>query len=53
MRKCWDAKPDRRPEMHEVVKMLEAIDTSKGGGMIPKDQTPFRSCFCFAPARGP
>ncbi|CAJ1977181.1 unnamed protein product [Sphenostylis stenocarpa] len=30
IRKCWDAKPDRRPEMHEVVEMLEAIDTSQG-----------------------
>ncbi|XP_061376179.1 serine/threonine-protein kinase STY13-like isoform X2 [Gastrolobium bilobum] len=51
MRKCWDGKPESRPEMHEVVRMLEAIDTSKGGGMIPEDQTPF--CFCFVPLRGP
>ena len=51
MRKCWDGNASRRPEMSEVVKMLEAIDTSKGGGMIPEDQTP--SCFCFAPSRGP
>ncbi|GLU08907.1 hypothetical protein SLE2022_257910 [Rubroshorea leprosula] len=51
MRKCWDANADKRPEMDEVVRMLEAIDTSKGGGMIPEDQTP--TCFCFAPARGP
>lgn len=51
MRKCWDKNPEKRPEMHEVVRMLEAIDTSKGGGMIPEDQTPF--CFCFIPARGP
>ncbi|KAG1358660.1 putative serine/threonine-protein kinase STY13 [Cocos nucifera] len=27
MRKCWDANPDKRPEMDEVVKLLEAIDT--------------------------
>ncbi|KAB1218133.1 Serine/threonine-protein kinase HT1 [Morella rubra] len=51
MRKCWDANADKRPEMDEVVRMLEAIDTSKGGGMIPEDQA--RGCFCFAPARGP
>ena len=51
MRKCWDANAEKRPEMTEVVRMLEAIDTSKGGGMIPEDQA--ASCFCFAPARGP
>ncbi|KAL9237644.1 hypothetical protein vseg_012168 [Gypsophila vaccaria] len=51
MKKCWDVHPEKRPEMDEVVKMLEAIDTSKGGGMIPDDQTP--SCFCFGRLRGP
>lgn len=51
MRKCWDANPDKRPEMDEVVRLLEAIDTSKGGGMIPEDQA--RGCFCFGPKRGP
>ncbi|KAL3517602.1 hypothetical protein ACH5RR_020191 [Cinchona calisaya] len=51
MRKCWDANPDNRPEMDEVVRLLEAIDTSKGGGMIPEDQA--RGCFCFGPTRGP
>ncbi|GMH02400.1 hypothetical protein Nepgr_004239 [Nepenthes gracilis] len=51
MRKCWHSSPDRRPEMDEVVQLLEAIDTSKGGGMIPKDQAP--GCFCFSWARGP
>ncbi|CAA6665498.1 unnamed protein product [Spirodela intermedia] len=35
MKRCWDANPDRRPEMDEVVAILEAIDTTKGGGMIP------------------
>lgn len=50
MRKCWDAHPERRPDMDEVVRLLEAVDTSKGGGMIPDDQAP--GCFCFT-ARGP
>lgn len=51
MRRCWDGNPDHRPPMDEVVKMLEAIDTSKGGGMIPEDQ--MGGCFCFHPMRGP
>ncbi|OVA15530.1 Protein kinase domain [Macleaya cordata] len=51
MRKCWDANPEKRPDMDEVVRLLEAIDTSKGGGMIPEDQT--NGCFCFSVARGP
>ncbi|TXG72105.1 hypothetical protein EZV62_000684 [Acer yangbiense] len=50
MKRCWDGNAMKRPEMDEVVRMLEAIDTSKGGGMIPDDQAP--GCFCFAP-RGP
>ncbi|PQQ16929.1 Serine/threonine-protein kinase STY8 [Prunus yedoensis var. nudiflora] len=51
MRKCWDVSPDKRPEMEEVVKLLYAIDTSKGGGMIPEDQA--TGCFCFGKRRGP
>nr|KYP75000.1 Serine/threonine-protein kinase HT1 [Cajanus cajan] len=51
MRKCWDSKPERRPEMHEVVKMLEAIDTSKGGGMIPTLRN--HHVFCLFPTRRP
>ncbi|KAG6785887.1 hypothetical protein POTOM_007478 [Populus tomentosa] len=51
MRKCWDANPEKRPEMDEVVRLLEAIDTSKGGGMLPEDQS--TGCLCFTPARGP
>ncbi|XP_047980393.1 serine/threonine-protein kinase STY13-like isoform X1 [Salvia hispanica] len=51
MRRCWDAKPENRPEMDEVVRMLEAVDTSKGGGMIPDDEA--SGCFCFRPSRGP
>lgn len=51
MKRCWDGNPAKRPEMDEVVQMLEAIDTSKGGGMIPEDAAP--CCFCFGRARGP
>lgn len=50
MKKCWDTNPDKRPDMDEVVRMLEEIDTSKGGGMIPDGQS---SCFCFGTKRGP
>ncbi|KAK1379989.1 serine/threonine-protein kinase STY13 [Heracleum sosnowskyi] len=48
MRKCWDANPEKRPSMDEAVRMLEAIVTSKGGGMVPKNLV--RGCFCFGPA---
>ncbi|THU61809.1 hypothetical protein C4D60_Mb07t27180 [Musa balbisiana] len=51
MRKCWDANPDKRPDMDEVVRLLEALNTSKGGGMIPEDKA--HGCFCFTPKRGP
>lgn len=51
MRKCWDANPDKRPEMDEVVKLLEGINTNKGGGMIPDDQR--SGCLCFYKTRGP
>ncbi|KAM1446635.1 hypothetical protein ACFXTO_005831 [Malus domestica] len=51
MHKCWDANPDKRPEMKEVVKLLYAIDTSKGGSVIPEDQS--TGCFCFSTPRGP
>nr|AFK43156.1 unknown [Lotus japonicus] len=51
MKKCWDATPDKRPEMDEVVSMMEAIDTSKGGGMIPFDLQ--QGCLCFRKHRGP
>ncbi|KAI9123329.1 hypothetical protein K1719_006218 [Acacia pycnantha] len=51
MRKCWGGNANKRPEMEDVVRMLEAVDTSKGGGMIPEDHTP--TCFCFTPPRGP
>ncbi|KAF8388094.1 hypothetical protein HHK36_026760 [Tetracentron sinense] len=51
MRKCWDESAEKRPDMDEVVGLLEAIDTSKGGGMIPEDQA--HGCFCFSTPRGP
>lgn len=51
MKKCWDGHPEKRPEMDEVVRLLDAIDTSKGGGMIPEDVA--GSCICFRPIRGP
>ncbi|CAJ2642452.1 unnamed protein product [Trifolium pratense] len=51
MKKCWDANPDKRPEMDDVVAMLEAIDTSKGGGIIPPDQQ--QGCLCLRKRRGP
>uniref|UniRef100_A0A7N0SYD4 non-specific serine/threonine protein kinase n=1 Tax=Kalanchoe fedtschenkoi TaxID=63787 RepID=A0A7N0SYD4_KALFE len=51
MKKCWDGNPDKRPEMDEVVRLLEAIDTSKGGGMIPEGQA--TGCFCLGNVRGP
>lgn len=52
MRKCWDANPEKRPQMSEVVTMLEALDTSKGGGMIPDGAQP-RGCLCFRKYKGP
>ncbi|RZR84953.1 hypothetical protein BHM03_00011873 [Ensete ventricosum] len=51
MRKCWDADPDKRPDMDEVVGLLLALDTSKGGGMIPEDEA--QGCWCLIRKRGP
>ncbi|KAL3629234.1 hypothetical protein CASFOL_026456 [Castilleja foliolosa] len=51
MKRCWDTNSEKRPGMEEVVSMLEAIDTSKGGGMIPLDQR--RGCLSFRRQRGP
>ncbi|KAL5220570.1 hypothetical protein ABZP36_025283 [Zizania latifolia] len=47
MQRCWDANPDVRPEMDEVVRLLEALDTSKGGGMVPEVKPGAAGCFCF------
>ncbi|AQK72636.1 Protein kinase superfamily protein [Zea mays] len=43
--RCWDTNPDKRPEMAEVVSLAEAIDTSNGGDVNPKDQT--QGCLSF------
>ncbi|KAA8533140.1 hypothetical protein F0562_033327 [Nyssa sinensis] len=51
MKRCWHVDPKKRPEMEEVVSILEAIDTSRGGGMIPLDQP--QGCFCLFRPRGP
>ncbi|KAL5205858.1 hypothetical protein ABZP36_034067 [Zizania latifolia] len=53
MRRCWHTDPVKRPDMAEVVRLLEALDTSKGGGMLLNDRkTP--GCFClFMRRRGP
>ncbi|PNT77201.1 hypothetical protein BRADI_1g59133v3 [Brachypodium distachyon] len=52
MRRCWDASPDKRPHMEEVVRLLEGLDTSKGGGMIT-DEAQSPGCLCFfRPRRG-
>ncbi|KAL1539738.1 serine threonine-protein kinase [Salvia divinorum] len=50
IRRCWDANPENRPEMDEVVGVLEAVETSKGGGMIPDDEA--SGCFCIRTSRG-
>ncbi|XP_066380202.1 serine/threonine-protein kinase 52-like [Miscanthus floridulus] len=47
MTRCWDGNPDNRPEMSEVVALLEKIDTSSGkGGMTPVDDVA-QGCSCF------
>lgn len=51
MARCWDGKLDNRPEMAEVVALLEKIDTNKGKGMtpaIPDNTAQGCSCFGFA-----
>ncbi|KAG8081628.1 hypothetical protein GUJ93_ZPchr0191g16373 [Zizania palustris] len=53
MRRCWHADPTKRPDMAEVVRLLEALDTSKGGGMLPEDRK-MPGCFClFRRRHGP
>ncbi|KAK4373196.1 hypothetical protein RND71_008580 [Anisodus tanguticus] len=43
MMQCWDANPEKRPEMQEVVLMLEAIDTS---------EVAQNGCFCLTRRKG-
>ncbi|KAK9117106.1 hypothetical protein Sjap_016053 [Stephania japonica] len=46
MKRCWDENPNRRPEMDEVVSMLEAVDISTVGGAKPHRGKP-KGCLCF------
>ncbi|KAL5205235.1 hypothetical protein ABZP36_033444 [Zizania latifolia] len=44
---------NERPDMAEVVRLLEALDTNKGGGML-LDNRKMSGCFClFMRRRGP
>ncbi|KAE8806034.1 Serine/threonine-protein kinase HT1 [Hordeum vulgare] len=45
MKSCWQADPEKRPDMLDVVQLLDGLDTTQGGGMIPEEKTP--GCFCF------
>ncbi|KAK1644100.1 hypothetical protein QYE76_061905 [Lolium multiflorum] len=48
MARCWHADPDRRPEMSEVVALLEKIDTTKGKSMTPAVPDHIgQGCSCF------
>ncbi|PSS26861.1 Serine/threonine-protein kinase [Actinidia chinensis var. chinensis] len=49
MKKCWDRDPKKRPEMRDVVGMLEAIHVSKGRGMVPLDRQSRGFFCCFRP----
>ncbi|KAF0914646.1 hypothetical protein E2562_031111 [Oryza meyeriana var. granulata] len=52
MTRCWDANPDNRPEMSEVVALLEKIDTSRGKGMTAVPEHASQGCSCFGFSRG-
>nr|GFA88444.1 serine/threonine-protein kinase HT1-like [Tanacetum cinerariifolium] len=52
IKKCWNVNPENRPQMVYVVKMLEEIDTSKGGGVLPEDKAA-NGCFFLQRPRGP
>jgi hypothetical protein len=49
MKRCWDADPEKRPDMKEVVQLLEDLDTSNGGGMTPEGIAEGKNpgCFCM------
>ncbi|KAK9119672.1 hypothetical protein Scep_017765 [Stephania cephalantha] len=55
MKRCWDAYPNRRPEMDEVVAMLEAVDTSKSMAVDDPQPRPSKpkGCLCFLRHRRP
>ncbi|CAM0876184.1 unnamed protein product [Alopecurus aequalis] len=48
MARCWHAEPECRPEMSEVVALLEKIDIAKGKGMTPAVPDHVgQGCSCF------
>ncbi|KAL6268889.1 hypothetical protein ACE6H2_025800 [Prunus campanulata] len=49
MKQCWDVEPKRRPEMEEVVSMLESINTSNSEASI-RSHAP-SGCFSFFGSR--
>jgi hypothetical protein len=51
IRKCWDPNLDKRPDMDEVLQLLEALDRRKSGGMTTEGQA--GGCWCFFRIRGP
>jgi hypothetical protein len=51
MTRCWEGNPENRPEMSEVVALLERIDTNNGRGMTPVVDDIAHGCSCFGFAR--
>ena len=45
MRKCWDPDPENRPNMAEVVAMLEAVDP-KGKALGPRTSVLKKNSGC-------
>lgn len=45
MRQCWDPKPENRPNMTEVVAMLEAVDP-KGKALGPRTSVLKKNSGC-------
>lgn len=43
MKRCWDKDPNRRPEMKEVVDMLEVIERNEK----KRFQNQIKGCWCF------
>lgn len=46
MTRCWDARPNKRPEMKEAVSILGAVDVHKGHGMASIEEVP-SGCLCL------